>query len=73
MKKERIAWVNVLKFLGIFAIYLGHYQQSAGNFYQYVFAYHVALFFFISGFFDDIHDMSFKEYFIKNLKKLRNF
>ena len=45
----RVHWVDVTKFLGIFAIYLGHYQTNAGKAYGFVFYYHVALFFFLSG------------------------
>jgi len=50
-QENRILWVDALKFLGIFAIYLGHYADQAGKFYLFVFSYHVPLFFFISGFF----------------------
>lgn len=28
--KKRIQWVDVAKFLGIFAIYLGHFGKSGG-------------------------------------------
>lgn len=49
MQRER--WVDVLKFLGIFAIYLGHFAKMGGLFYEYVFAFHVPLFFFVGGFF----------------------
>lgn len=51
MSKNRIKWVDVLKFLGIFAIYLGHYGDKAGSFYLFVFEYHIPLFFFVAGFF----------------------
>lgn len=47
---NRIAWVDALKFLGIFAIYVGHFGDSAGKLYLYVFTFHVQLFFFVSGF-----------------------
>jgi len=47
----RVTWVDTLKFLGIFAIYLGHYGESTARFYLFVWMYHVALFFFMSGFF----------------------
>jgi fucose 4-O-acetylase-like acetyltransferase len=47
----RIPWVDVLKALGIFAIYLGHFGKFSGSLYSFVFSYHVPLFFFISGFF----------------------
>lgn len=46
---ERIKWIDVAKFLGIFAIYLGHFEESAGNAYIFVYRYHVPLFFLISG------------------------
>jgi fucose 4-O-acetylase-like acetyltransferase len=49
--EQRIDWIDALKFLGIFAIYLGHFGTFAGKLYSFVFQYHVPLFFFISGFF----------------------
>lgn len=48
---DRIAWVDVLKFLGIWAIYIGHFGDKAGRAYPFVFSYHVPLFFFAAGFF----------------------
>lgn len=48
MKEERVLWLDVLKALGIFAIYLGHFVE-AGNLYKFVFIWHVPLFFFASG------------------------
>lgn len=51
MSSPRLAWVDAFKFLGIYAIYLGHLGSSAGNAYDFVFRYHVALFFFSAGFF----------------------
>jgi fucose 4-O-acetylase-like acetyltransferase len=50
---KRVQWVDVLKFLGIFAIYLGHFGEEAGKLYPFVYTYHVPLFFFVSGFFAD--------------------
>lgn len=47
--KERVKWIDIAKFFGIFAIYLGHFGAQAGNAYNFVFTHHVALFFFISG------------------------
>ncbi|MFM5656613.1 acyltransferase family protein [Aeromonas veronii] len=47
----RISWIDNLKFLGMFYIYIGHFAQSAGLLYPYVFSFHVPLFFFISGIF----------------------
>lgn len=48
---QRLDWVDVVKILGIFAIYVGHFGQSAGNLYAFVFTFHVPLFFFVAGFF----------------------
>lgn len=48
---QRIDWVDALKFLGILAIYFGHYGEAGGLGYGFVFEYHVPLFFMISGFF----------------------
>jgi len=48
---DRIAWIDVLKFIGMFFIYIGHFGKDAGMFYTYAFQFHVPLFFFVSGFF----------------------
>lgn len=48
---SRMDWVDVLRFLGIWAIYIGHFGQLAGHSYLFVFSYHVPLFFFVAGFF----------------------
>lgn len=47
--KNRIKWIDCAKFLGILAIYLGHFGDVAGKSFVFVFQYHVALFFFLSG------------------------
>lgn len=49
MSGERVKWVDTTKFLGILAIYVGHFAGAAGKSYPYVFSYHVPLFFFLSG------------------------
>ena len=48
---DRIAWVDVFKFFGIWAIYIGHFGDKGGRVYPFVFAYHVPMFFFAAGFF----------------------
>jgi len=52
--KERIEWVDTLRGLGIIAIYVGHFGSHAGPLHMFVYAYHVPLFFFASGFFAKI-------------------
>lgn len=49
METERIEYIDVLKFIGILFIYIGHYLDAAGLLYEFVFEFHVPLFFFISG------------------------
>lgn len=67
----RYEWIDVLKFIGIFSIYLGHCGQGAGKLYPFVFIYHVPLFFFISGFFANKgKDKSIKEYILAKAKQL---
>ncbi|MCI8815137.1 MAG: acyltransferase family protein, partial [Lachnospiraceae bacterium] len=59
-KKVRYEYIDVLKFLGIFAIYLGHITSPSGSVYKFVFLYHVPLFFFVSGCMDMNKEMIFK-------------
>jgi len=49
MAKQRITWIDVLKYFGIFSVYLGHMGAASGPAYEFVFTYHVPLFFFIAG------------------------
>lgn len=51
MKDGRVAWVDTLRFLGMLAVYIGHFGEIGGRLYQFVFIYHVPLFFFAAGFF----------------------
>lgn len=70
-KLKRYQWVDALKFLAIFAIFLGHLGTKSGKLYLFVYSYHVPLFFFISGFFA-LKDMekSLWEYTIKKFQQL---
>ena len=73
MKKkiERIIWIDVAKFLGIFAVYLGHFSQSAGKSRGFVFCYHVALFFFISGCTSNYdNENNYFKYILKKIKTI---
>lgn len=45
----RVKWIDVVKALGIFIVYLGHFGWQAGRGFTFVFTHNVALFFFISG------------------------
>ena len=48
-KNNRIEWIDICKYLGILAIYIGHFGTDAGSAFKFVFTYHVPLFFFLSG------------------------
>lgn len=69
--EKRIHWIDTARFLGIFAIYLGHMGENAGNSSEFVFLYHVAFFFFLSGCMDT-YDKEDKilHFCIKKVKKL---
>ncbi|MEM6160942.1 acyltransferase family protein [Erwinia sp. P6884] len=47
----RIEWIDNLKFIGMFYIYLGHLGAVGDKLYPFVFSFHVPLFFFMSGLF----------------------
>ena len=68
---ERIKYLDIAKFIGIFCIYLGHFGSQAGYAYKFVFCFHVPLFFFLSGCSENFSkDINLKKYIIKNLKKI---
>lgn len=69
--KKREEWVDRVKFLGILAIYIGHFGETAGWLYEFVFTYHVPLFFFVAGFFAGGNKKyTIKEYVKKKIKVL---
>lgn len=46
----RIAWIDILKALGILAIFCGHMGDGTGHLNRFVFMYHVPLFFSLRGY-----------------------
>lgn len=75
MEKEkrvrRVEWVDALKFIGIFFIYIAHFAESSGKICLYAYAFHVPMFFLIAGFFSLKHrDDSFVYYIINKIKTL---
>lgn len=67
MNNERIDWIDTLKLLGIFYIYLGHLGKDAGKLYPFVFSFHVPLFFFIAGLFFKLPNCKMESF--RNIKK----
>lgn len=59
MKTQRVEWIDVFKLFGIAAIFCGHLGRETGGLHDFVFLYHVPLFFFASGIFADrLEDLS---------------
>ncbi len=63
--KTRIEWVDVFRFFGIWAIYVGHFGTAAGKAFPFVFTYHVPMFFFAAGFFSSRYSRETPFNFIK--------
>lgn len=69
MQATRIKWVDVAKFIGIFSIYLGHLDQGASR--NFVFLFHVPLFFLISGCMENFNkEENFLKYLLKKVKNI---
>lgn len=69
MEKQRIAWIDIYKGLAIILVVLGH---STGKFNGYIYQFHMAAFFCISGYtaLKSIEEESFQEFFIKKITTL---
>ena len=48
---NRVLWVDVLKMLGMWGIYISHFMESGGRIYHFTFTFLAELFFLMSGFF----------------------
>ena len=64
--KLKFQWVDTLKTIGILAVILGHIASPFG---QFIFSWHMPLFFVVSGFFIKFN-LSFSDFFIKDFKRL---
>lgn len=62
----RVAWLDVARAIGIYAIYLGHFGETAGQAYRFVFQFHVPLFFFLAGCTENYNR---EESLLKNVKR----
>lgn len=64
--QQKLNWVDNLKVFGILAVILGHIASPLGGF---IFSWHMPLFFIIAGFFIKF-DLAYKEFLLKNFKRL---
>lgn len=68
MSKERIAWIDMSKGIGIILVMIGH-METTEALRTYIFSFHMPLFFFISGYVFSVKD-SFIEFVWKKFKSL---
>lgn len=68
---NRILFLDVLKALGIFFVFLGHAPGLNNDLKIYIYSFHMPLFFFMAGMFfkSDYITAGFKKYFIKKIKE----
>ncbi|MDR1564700.1 MAG: acyltransferase family protein [Oscillospiraceae bacterium] len=71
MQKERLAWIDIARGFGICLIVLGHVNQYCGPriVYNYIYSFHVPLFFLISGLVFSVASPP-KEFFFKKIRTL---
>lgn len=63
----RISWLDNLKALGIFLVIFGHMVPDS-FLKQYIFSFHVPLFFFVSGYLFDRNKYDFHQFFIRKIR-----
>ncbi len=71
MNAQRVEWIDGLKGFGIFLVFLGHTTLIGKTVDHYIFSFHMPLFFFISGMFCKVNDMSgsFRKFFLSRINK----
>ncbi len=70
LEKKRVLWADYAKFVAIYLVVLGHTNLPFGNFRNFIYLFHLPLFFLISGYFDNSLKYSFKSYLFRNIKWL---
>lgn len=68
MKNKRIEWIDIYKAILIFSVVLGHCNSS--KLIPYIYAFHMAAFFFISGYTSDYKKYNLIEYIKRKFKML---
>lgn len=70
MKKQRILWIDILRGIAMFLVVYGHTSQNA-EIKKYIYAFHMPLFFIISGMTNIFEkEMTTKEFMLKKVKTL---
>lgn len=66
----RESWADKVKFIGIFLMLLGHNALANDKLFDFIYSFHMPLFFIISGYFSNNKNDLFKDYLLKNIKCL---
>ena len=61
--KQRDNWIDLAKAIGMYLIFIGHYGANIGAANNWVFSFHVPLFFLLSGLLENYNERGF----VKNL------
>lgn len=69
-KTNRLLWADVTKGFAILLVILGHISIHNQNIRLVIYSFHIAVFFFISGFFSNVNNLDIKDYLKKNIKQL---
>ena len=69
-KMVRDRWADNAKFIGIMLMLLGHNALANDKIFDFIYSFHMPLFFFISGYYANKKDELIKNYIIKNAKSL---
>jgi fucose 4-O-acetylase-like acetyltransferase len=69
MGKQRLAFIDICKFIGIFLMVLGH-SGLKSNLIQFVYSFHMPLFFIVSGFTSPYDNFSLGEFINKRIKSI---
>lgn len=70
-EKARIKWVDVVRCIGIFLIYVSHFNDIAGYAFPFAFTHHVPLFFILSGCMENLRsDTGIVSTIVKTLKTI---
>lgn len=67
---RRIIWADYAKALGIFLMLLGHCELKNQNLFDWIYTFHMPLFFILTGYFMPTKEIGFDAYFKKNVRQL---
>lgn len=70
VSRKRELWADYAKAVGIFLMLLGHNELASAEAFNFIYAFHMPLFFILSGFFMSERKVTFSEWLSKNFRAL---